>query len=172
MAHDDRLRRLAQQIDGLAEKDERLLQRAREIAAQRRRGACELHRVCADFVASVNSLLSRAAVELAPAEFHDESFRDPGVNLIQINVQGRLVQIEFLATDELVSTQKFKTPYILEGEVRTYNQEMLERLEFQVQQLFYCTEKDRNVWRCFDSRTYRAWRFDQDFLIGLMELLV
>ena len=169
---EERLRRLARQIEALAQKDERLLEKARDIAALRRRAACELHAVCAGFVRSLNGLLPQAVLELAPPEFPPETFRDPGMNLIQINAQGRIVQIAFESTPELVSTEHFKTPYVLEGEVRAYNQEMLERIETENQLLFFCLEKEGNVWRVFDRRAYHTSLFNEEYLVGLMERLV
>ena len=41
------------------------------------------------------------------------------------------MQIAFEAPRELVSTEKFLIPYVLEGEIRTYNQEMLKHFKIQ-----------------------------------------
>src|SRR5947209_3822045 len=121
MPMDDAIARLARQIDA-ANHAERFMVNAAEVAKLRRRGASELHRLCADFVSSVNHNLSQASLELSPATFAPEMFRESGVNLIQISSQGRAMQIAFEATPQLVSTEKFPVPYTLEGEVRTYNQ--------------------------------------------------
>jgi hypothetical protein len=84
---------------------------ADEVASLRRHGACELHRICADFVSSVNGNLSEAALDLAPAAYAPESFREPGGNLIQIGSQGRQLQIASRqAPSKLVSTEKFLVP--------------------------------------------------------------
>src|SRR6202022_1307045 len=112
-------------------------------------GACELHRICADFVSSVNSNLSDAALDLAPATYAQHSFREPEKNLIQIGSQRREMQIVFEAPSKLVSTEKFLVPYVLEGEVRTYNQRMLERFEIRSQALFFCLEEDNARGRFF-----------------------
>ena len=66
---DARLKRLAESIDALAEKDERRQRHAREMDALRRRAATELHAICAHFVASINRLLSRSEVTLDPPDF-------------------------------------------------------------------------------------------------------
>ena len=71
-----------------------------EVASLRRHGACELHRICADFVSSVNSNLSEAALDLSPATYAPEWFREPGENLLQIGSQGRQMQIAFAAPSE------------------------------------------------------------------------
>ena len=109
MAQNDAIVRLARQIDA-ARKAERFLVNADEVASLRRHGACELHRICADFVSSVSSNLSEAALDLAPATYVPESFREPGENLIQIGSQGRQMQIAFESPATLVSTEKFLVP--------------------------------------------------------------
>ena len=65
-ARDARLKRLAENIDALAEKDEGFLRRAREVAALRQAAAADLYAICADFVGSVNRLLARTGLELDP----------------------------------------------------------------------------------------------------------
>ena len=172
MAQDDRLKRLARHLEALAKKDEALLRQTEEINALRQAAACELHKICAEFVRSVNALLPTPVLELGPDAYSPEVFRDSGVNLFQINARGRVVQIAFQATDQLVSTEDFKTPYILQGEVRTYNQEMLERVAVEIHQLYFCLEKDKNHWHYYQRRTYRGGVFSSDFLVGLMEDLI
>ena len=55
---DTRLRRLARSIDALADHDQDLLNRVREITALRRRAAAEIHTICAEFVVSLNQWCS------------------------------------------------------------------------------------------------------------------
>jgi len=172
MTPDDRIARLAQRIETRSRQDEHQLLRAAEVAALRRQGAGQLHAICADFADSVNRLLPRAVLELAPPEYAADLFREPGVNLMQIAAEGRLVQISFQATSDLYSTEKFLTPYILDGEVRTYNQEMLERVEVQSQALFFCVEHSGNAWRFVDWRTNATGFLDRQFLVSLFERLV
>ena len=167
-----RLERLAQSIERLAEKDERTLERALEIGALRRAAASELHSICAEFVGSLNSLLARPAVELEPLEYHADSFREEGPNLLQINVRGRILQIEFHATGELLSTEEFRVPYTLDGFVRAFNQDLLDKDLIEEQLLFFTVEPDRRMWRYFDSRTYRTGPFDRGYLLSLMERIV
>src|SRR5271157_6660364 len=68
MAQDDVLLRLARQIDA-AKKTERFLVNADEVVSLRRQGASDLHRICAEFAAAVNSKLSEAALDLSPATY-------------------------------------------------------------------------------------------------------
>jgi hypothetical protein len=168
----DRLRRLAASIELLAEKDERLLRHAHEINELRQRAAAELYQVCSSFAGAVNRLLSRPDLTVDPPDFPPGSFNGDGANLIQINVRGRILQIEFEATPELLSTEDFRIPYTLEGSVRSFNQEWLEHNTVVEQLIFYCLERDRYRWRYFDARTYRSGPFDQDYLVSVMEQLI
>jgi hypothetical protein len=170
MSQDDAIIRLARQIDA-ARKAERFLVNADEVASLRRRGACELHRICAEFVASVNSKLSEVVLDFSPATYAPEMFREAGVNLIQIGSQGREMQIAFEATHQLVSTEKFLVPYVLEGEVRNYNQRMLERSEVRSLLLFFCVQEGTADWRFFDWRSRHTGPVDQALLVSLMEPL-
>jgi hypothetical protein len=169
---DHRLKRLAANIDALAEKDEHILNRSRQIAQLRQTAAVEIHSICAEFVVSLNRLLSRAEVVLDPPVFGPDSFDDTGRNLIQINVRGRILQIDFSATPELVSTEEFRIPYTLEGTVRAFNQQFLEKDVIEEQLIFYTLEKEKNWWRFFDARTYRSGPFGQEYLVSLMERLL
>jgi len=167
-----RLKRLAESIDALADKDQDLLSYAREMAGLRRRAAVELHAICAEFVGAVNRLLSRSEVILDPPVFPEEAFHEEGIHLLQINSRGRILQIEFAATPELVSTEEFRIPYTIHGTVRAFNQQLLEKDLIEEQLVFYTIEKHKKVWRFFDARTYRSGPFDQDYLVGLMEQLL
>ncbi len=168
----NRLKRLAESIDLLTQKDEVLMRYARDMTALRRAAAAELHAICANFVNSVNSLLAEAAVTLDPPEFSSAVFRDEAPNLIQINVRGRILQVEYTATEDLSSTEDFRIPYTLEGFVRAFNQRLLDKNLIEEQLIFYTLEKSGNMWRFFDARTYRSGAFEQDYLIGLMEQII
>ena len=170
MAPDDAIVRLAQQIDA-ARKAERFLVSADEVASLRRHGASELHRICADFVSSVNRNLSEAELDLSPDTYAPEWFREPGENLMQIGSQGRQIQIVFKAPSEVVSTEKFTVPYVLEGEIRAYNQRMLERFEIRTLLLFFCVEAGTANWRSFDWRSRHIGPVDHGLLAGLMKPL-
>jgi hypothetical protein len=167
-----RLKKLAERIDALVKKDEHTVQQARHITALRRQAAVELHGICSGFVQELNGLLSHMALEFDPDQYTAAQFHDDGVNLFQINARGRIVQIRFEATAELVSTEDFRIPYILQGAVRCFNQQLLEHDLIEEQLLFYTMERARHFWRFFDARTYRSGRFDADYLTGLLEQLV
>jgi hypothetical protein len=166
----DAIARLARQIDSTT-RSERLAVNATAVGSLRGQGAAELHGICAEFVSSVNSRLSEARLELSPAAYGPDLFRESGANLLQISSQGRQMQIAIQAGPEPVSTQKFLIPYVLEGEVRTYNQKMLERLEIRYMMLFYCVEADEASWRYYDWRTAHTGAVDAGLLASLMEPL-
>ncbi len=167
-----RLKRLAKEIDALAEKDDLLLRHTRDIADLRRRASVELYSVCSSFVNAVNRLLSEPQMALDPPEFREENFQDEAPNLIQINVRGRILQVEFEATPESISTEDFRVPYTLSGAVRAFNQALLDKDLIEEQLIFYTLEKQKSMWRFFDPRTYRSGELDQEYLIGLMEQLL
>jgi hypothetical protein len=171
-ARDARLKRLAESIDALAGKDEAFLRRAREMAALRQAAAADLYAICADFVGSVNRLLAGTELVLDPPGYNGNSFREDLVNLVQINVRGRILQVSFSATPELISTEDFRVPYTLQGTVHAFNQELLDKDIIEEQLIFYTVENDKKMWRFFDARTYRSGPFDQEYLIGLMEQLL
>jgi hypothetical protein len=167
-----RMKRLAREIEALAEKDETLLRQTREIADLRRRAARELYSVCSVFADELNRLLPQPELKLDPPEFGAESFQEDTANLIQLNVRGRILQVEFESTPELISTEDFRVPYILSGAVRAFNQALLDKDLIEEQLLFYTIENQRSMWRFFDARTYRTGEFDQAYLVSLLEQLV
>ena len=171
-AGDARLKRLAAGIDALADRDEKRLRHARAMADLRRSAAVRLHGVCSDFVSSVNRLLSRSAITLDPPDYSEDSFNEDAPNLIQMNVRGRILQVEFEATPELISTEDFRIPYTMKGFIRAFNQELLDKDLIEEQLLFYTVEKQHSQWRFFDARTYRSGPFDKDYVISLMERLI
>jgi hypothetical protein len=168
----NRLQKLAEAIDALAGKDSVLIQKTQQVASLRRQAAAELHDICRKFVSELNQSLSHTQLQVDPPDYPLDSFQDMGVNLLQINIRGRILQIEFASTPEMISTENFRVPHILEGSVRCFNQELLEQAVIEEQFLFYCLERKSNLWRFFDARTYRSGRFDQEYLISLMEQIV
>jgi hypothetical protein len=168
---DSRLKRLAAGIAALAGKDEQILRSAREMAGLRQNAASEIYGICADFVSALNGLLPHAEVMIDPPT-DCEPFTDLALCLIQINVRGRILQIEYGAADSMLSTEEFRIPYTLNGSVRAFNQELLEKDVVEEQLIFYTIERHRRMWRFFDPRTYRSGPFDQAYLISLLELLI
>jgi hypothetical protein len=170
MSDKDAILRLARQIDA-ASRAESFRMGADAVGKLRTAGALDLHGICADFVSSVNEKLSAALLELSPATYSPEAFRSSGANLFQISSHGRQMQIAFVAPPQLVSTDKFAIPYVLEGEIRTYNQEMLERFEVRSRLIFLCVEQYGTAWKSFDWRTRNTGPIDRELLASLMEPL-
>ncbi len=166
------MKRLAAQIEALAAKDEETLRNARDIGELREVAARELYSTCAEFVAELNRILPRPEVSIDPPHYVEHAFNDVGPNLIQISVRGRILQLEYEASDPLISTEEFRIPYTLAGSVRAFNQELLEKDLIEEQLIFYTIEKHRKMWRFFDARTYRSGPIDQAFLVAVMEQLL
>ena len=135
-------------------------------------GAVELYATCRRFVDSLNSRLSQPAVLLSPGSYSPQSFDDNGANLLQINLRGRLLQIEFNATDELYESDDFRIPYILRGAVRSFSQKFLDANSIDEQMIFYCPHNGQARWYFFDGRTYRSGALTEEFLASEMEKLI
>lgn len=168
----DKLRRLAKGLDATAREIQMRIQEQERIARLRRAAAVELHTACLNFVRSVNALTTEVKLELAPPDYTEGTFRDPGPNLIQISASGRIVQLAFQSSEPLVSTEFFQTPYVMEGEARWFNQESLEGLGIREHLLFYCMERSRQYWTYFDPQTHRKGLIDEDYLADLFEELL
>lgn len=167
-----RMKRLAQSIDGLAEKDQVVQRLTEEMRQLRGAAAVELYVICRDFVSSLNRLVVKGELLLDPERFSGADFHEDGMNLIQISVRGRILQVEFSAAQQLISTEDFRVPYTLAGSVRAFNQELLDKEIIEEQLIFYTVEKERKMWRYFDPRTYRSGTFDQEYLVSVMEQLI
>jgi len=167
----DRLTRLAQAIELLSDHDRNLIRESSRVERLRVRGAVELHGLCHSFIAALNEKLSLPSVELDPFEYSAAHYTDGVPALFQINLRGRLLQLEFEATEELSSREDFRKPYVLFGAVRSFNQELLDHNTIGEKAIFYCPEtdgkngEDAGHWHYFDSRTYRTGLVTQDFLV-------
>lgn len=168
----DRLTRLASAIEALGARDQKLIDESKKVEQLRVQGALELHGICRRFVDDVNAKLSQPAVLLSPGTYSGERFDDTGSNLFQINLRGRLLQMEFGATDELFEHDDFRMPYILRGAVRSFSQEFLDSNSIDEQMIFYCPGEGEPVWHFFDGRTYRTGRFGIEYLTSEMERLL
>lgn len=138
----------------------------------REEGGAALYRICRDFVDDLNSRLSQPALVLDPPDWNPENFDEDGANLYQISLRGRLLQIEFSATDEPYSTEEFRRRYVLRGGVRSFNQKFLDRDTVDEQLIFYCPHESGAAWHFFDARTYRTGLVTADYLATEMERLL
>jgi len=159
-------------VDALAIKDSSALEESQRIERLRIEGAAWLHALCAQFVGDLNSLITTTELSVAPAKYEPESFNGAAANLFQINARGRILQFEFEAAENLISTENFPQPYTLEGAIRGFNQELLEHGAIEEEQLYFCVDGNKSKWRVFDPRTYHTADLDQNYLITLMGRLV
>jgi hypothetical protein len=168
----DRLTRLAKAIEELAETDRLVIEESTEVDRLRARGAMDLHRICCAFVDNVNDKLTEPAVLLDPRSFAEGNYNDGGLNFFQINLRGRILQIEFGPTTKLYEDDDFRHPYVLRGAVRSFNQDLLNHSSIDEQMIFYCPLNDSAFWYFFDGRTYRSGRVAENYLVAEMERLL
>jgi hypothetical protein len=123
-------------------------------------------------VDDLNTRLSQPALVLDPPEWKEGTFDDAGAHLFQISLRGRLLQIEFSATEEPYCTEEFRHRYVLRGGVRSFNQNFLERDTVDEQAIFYCPHGAGDAWHFFDARTYRTGAVDADYFAVELERLL
>jgi len=167
----DRMRKLARALDMVAEKDRQELARQHAIEQVRREAAAELYGICRRFVDELNALMSEVKLDLAPPAYEGRNFHDSGPNLFQINLNGRLIQFTFRPTDTPTSTDNFRIPYTLEGNIASFNQQMIEHDEIRDQRLFYCIDRNGNGWRYQEGTAGRHGVVDSDYIAALLERL-
>ena len=168
----DRLGRLAQAIEAIAGQDQRLVDESARVDRHRDAGAAALYRLCREFVDQLNGRLSQPVVMLDPPEWTDTSFDEDGPNLFQISLRGRLLQLEFITTEEPYCTEEFRHRYVLRGGVRSFNQNFLDRDTVDEQLIFYCPHDSGPEWHFFDPRTYRTGHVTMEYLALEMERLL
>jgi len=168
----DRLARLAASIEAIGGRDRNLVDESARVDRMRTQGAAGLHDICRRFVDALNGRLAEPALLLDPPDYAAGHYHDVGPNLFQINLRGRLLQIEFAATEELYSTEEFGRPYILQGGIRSFSQDLLDRNTLDEQAIFYCLRDGEGQWYYFDFRTYRTGVVTPDFLAAGMQRLV
>jgi hypothetical protein len=171
-SHEERLRRLARNLEKLAEKDRERIKADEEFLALRQAAASELHQLLADFVAEVNALVTEVKLDLSPVRWLAGSLNYNEPNIFQINVSGRVIQVSFQVTDKLRERVEIRTDYTLVGSVRWFNQELLEREEVREDRLYYCVGRTDRGWRFVDARSQKMGVFGADYLAGLLEQLV
>jgi hypothetical protein len=176
---EDRIRRLARKIEDLRRKDESSAARRNDIHRQRQQAAERLHGLCDKFVARVNALIKEDQLILVPSEFPSETSDECRLQFM-INVRGRVLLIDLEPPPSLVSTELFRKPYILQGEVRFFNQELLDDSRVEENGLFFCPNegaKDgagrrQGEWLFWNGRTYKSGPVDDEYLAELMDQLM
>jgi hypothetical protein len=170
----DPLAALAAAVEALGEEDRRLADESARVERLRICGAQELHTICRGFTEALNQKLSRPALLLDPGEYSAATYNDGVPSLFQINLRGRLLQIEFRATEELYSSEEFRRPYVLYGTVRSFNQEFLDHNTVNEKSIYYCPDRNRDHgrWHYFDCRTYGTGALTRDFFVAEMAQLL
>jgi hypothetical protein len=163
---------LAASIDAVKDSDHKALEEALRVDRLRLRGALELYDLCSNFARELNQRLSEPALNLMPPKYSAENYSDNGPSLFQLSLRGRLLQIEFEATEEAFSSEDFRRPYVLRGGIRSFNQQLLERSTVNEHGLFYCTHGADARWHYFDARTYRSGNLNEDFLARELEKIL
>lgn len=169
---EDRLTRLAKNLDRVVERDRVRQERERRVEHLRRQGGAELYSLCKRLALSLNDLLSNAVAVVTPDDFNIDGFEDRAMHLVQISINGRIVQLTYQPTAELESTEHIRIPYTLEGSVRWFNQEMIERDDVRDHGLYYCVNGDRGDWRFVDPVSRKLGPVTDEYLIGLLEQLI
>jgi hypothetical protein len=156
----------------LVEKDNHALENAHAIQQKRGAAAVELHLIFKAFVASVNALATKASLVLDPEIFDEAMFIEADENFFQIHVRGRILLVTFGPPDENISTENFREPYILEGVVRCFNQELLEHESIEEHHVFYCMSGAALGWRFSKPHTYQIGPVDETYLTSVFESLL
>ena len=172
LSSQDRLDRLARSIEAIGGRDQRMMDEAAIVDRLRIEGALGLYAIVRKFVDELNSRLAEPALLLDPPSFAEEAFDDCRPNLLQISLRGRLLQLEYTATDELYSTEDYRHRYVLRGGMRSFNQNFLELDTVDEQQIFFCPSETGARWHFFDPRTYRTGLVTVDYLAAELERLL
>ena len=163
---------MAHLLDQLAARDEKSAEEIHQTDLARRQGAISLHNICAQFTQRLNEAMTQAEMQLMPAEFGAETFREDAPNLFQMSLRGRILQIQIEAPEQTVATENFRYPYVLQAAVNGFNQSLLERDVIEEQSLFYARNGRHEFrWHYFEPRTYRSGIVSEEYLTRLFERL-
>ena len=118
-------------------------------------------------------------MSLVPGEFSGETTDDCRWQYM-LNVRGRVLLVDLEPPPSLVSTELFRKPYIMQGEVRFFNQELLDDSRVEEHGLFFCPgegAKDPNgrrqgAWLFWNGRSYKSGPVDDAYFAELMDQLM
>ena len=169
---DERFQKLARRIEELRRKDEATLERRKQISKRRREAIQRLWEVCGSFAAHLNSYIEQDPLQLSPSEPPNDFPEDNQLQLL-MNVRGRILLLDIRAPANLVSSDNFKKPYILEGEVRFFNQELLEDERVEEHEIFFCPgEGPDGTWMYWNGRSYKSGPVDENYLASVLEQIL
>ncbi len=169
---DERFQRLASRIEELRRKDEQQQQFRRRIIEGRNNGVRRLWEICGNFANTLNSFAKEDRLDMTPAEPPEVINEDEQIQLM-LNVRGRILLLDLAVPNNLLGKENFKKPYILEGDVRFFNQELLENEQVEEHNIFFCPDEGRDgAWMYWNGRTYKSGVVDEDYLAGLLEQIL
>ena len=169
---DDRFQKLAHRIEELRRKDEAAHERRTQIGQRRTEAIQRLWHICSNFANHLNSYVEHDQMRLSPPEPPGEF---PEGNHLQLlmNVRGRILLLDIGAPADLVANDNFKKPYILEGEVRFFSQELLEEEHVEEHGIFFCPDEGpQGTWMYWNGRNYKSGRVDENYLASLLEQIL
>lgn len=167
-----RFRKLAQRIEELRLKDEALQLSRRQVLDDRRQAVRKLWQTCRNFADQLNKYAGDDKIDLSPPQPPNDCPDEQPLELI-LNIRGRVLLLDVRAPANLVSSDNFKRPYILEGDVRFFNQELLESNRVEEQGIFFCPEEGRaGEWVFWNVRTYKSGLIDEDYFAALLEQIL
>ncbi len=171
-AREARFRKLAHRIEELRLKDVAIQQLRSQILDQRTQAVQRLWETCRSFASQLNAFAPEDKIELSPSEAPAD-FPDDQTLELMLNVRGRVLLVALRAPSNLVSSDNFKKPYILEGDVRFFNQELLENDRVEEHGIFFCPNEGREGgWLYWNVRTYRSGVADEDYFASLLEQIL
>jgi len=171
-SREQRFRKLARRIEEVRRNDEADARRRSEIAEKRMQALLMLWEVCRNFADHLNRHIGQERVDLAPSDPPVDISEDSSVQLL-LNLRGRVLLLDIRTPSDLVSSDNFRKPYILEGEVRFFNQKLLDEERVEEHAVFFCHEEGpRGAWLYWNSRSYTSGRLDEDYLAGLLEQIL
>ena len=169
---DERFQKLARRIEELRRKDESAQEHRRQIG-QRRTGAVQhLWHICSGFASHLNSYIEHDQLQLSPPGPPGDFPEDNHLQLL-MNARGRILLLDIGAPANLVASDNFKKPYILEGEVRIFNQELLEEEHVEEHGIFFCPDEGpQGTWMYWNGRSYKSGRVDENYLASLLDQIL
>jgi len=171
-AREARIRKLAHRIEELRLKDVEVQQLRQQILEARRKAVQRLWETCRSFASQLNAFAAEDKLDLSPSE-PPADCRDEQPIELMLNVRGRVLLVALRAPANLISSDNFRKAYILEGDVRFFNQELLESDRVEEHSVFFCPgEGQDGDWLFWNVRTYKSGLVDEDYFASLLEQIL
>ena len=171
-ARDDRFQKLSRRIEELRRKDEAAQERRSQICKRRAEAIHQLWHICSGFARHLNSYIEHDPLHLSPSDPPGDFPENSQLQLL-MNVRRRILLLDIGAPAALVGNDNFKKPYILEGEVRLFNQELLEEERVEEHGIFFCPgEGSQGAWMYWNGRTYKSGHVDETYLASLLDQIL